>query len=124
MRIADHPDAKRIAGLLILRPEEPLFFANVERMLNDMRKRIKAAEPSGNQVIISLEETFDLDGSTVEALLAFFEDMQKSGTRIMLARLKHPVHLLLDQIARTTPAVPPCSGLSVDDAVRISQAQA
>lgn len=124
VRIADHPDAKRIAGLLILRPEEPLFFANVERMLNDMRKRIKAADPSLNQVIISLEETFDLDGSTVEALLAFFVDMQKSGTRIMLARLKHPVHLLLDQIARTTPAVPPCSGLSVDDAVRISQAQA
>jgi MFS superfamily sulfate permease-like transporter len=124
VRIADHPDARRIEGLLILRPEEPLFFANVERMLSAVRKRIRAANPPVSHVIISLEETFDLDGSTIEALLAFFADMRQSGTQLTLARLKHPVHELLDQIARTTPVVPPCSGLSVDDAVRISQGKA
>jgi MFS superfamily sulfate permease-like transporter len=124
VKIADHPQAQRIAGLLILRPEEPLFFANVERVLNEVRQRIRAAGPTIDRVILSLEETFDLDGSTVEALLVFFADVKDSGKQLMLARLKHPVHQLLDQIARTTPAVPPCSGLSVDDAVRISLGKA
>ena len=31
--IKDHPDAKPVDGLLVLRPDEPLFFANVERIL-------------------------------------------------------------------------------------------
>jgi len=100
-----------------------LFFANVDRILNDMRKRILAANPPVGGVIISLEETFDLDSSSIEALLLFFGDMAKSGKRLVLARLKHPVHQMLIQIARTTPAVPQCSGLSVDDAVRLAQAE-
>jgi len=33
--IANHPEAKGSRRLLILRPEEPLFFANVDRILND-----------------------------------------------------------------------------------------
>jgi MFS superfamily sulfate permease-like transporter len=124
VKIADHPEARRIAGIMILRPEEPLFFANVERVLNDARQRIGAANPPVGRVILSLEETFDLDSSTIEALLVFFGDMEMSRKKLMLARLKHPVHQLLDLIARTTPGVPPCSGLSVDEAVRTSLGKA
>jgi MFS superfamily sulfate permease-like transporter len=101
-----------------------LFFANVDRILNDVRRRIIAAAPPVGAVIISLEETFDLDSSTIEALLVFFSDVAKSGKRLVLARLKYPVLQLLGEIARTTPWVPQCSGLSVDDAVRLSQAKA
>jgi MFS superfamily sulfate permease-like transporter len=119
--IANHPEARPVPGLLILRPEEPLFFANVDRILNDVRKRILAANPLVGSVIISLEETFDLDSSTIEALLLFFGDVAKSGKRLVLARLKQPVQQLLEQIAHTTPTVPQCSGLSVDDAVRLTQ---
>jgi MFS superfamily sulfate permease-like transporter len=122
--IANHPEARPVPGLLILRPEEPLFFANVDRILNDVRKRILVANPPVGGVIISLEETFDLDSSTIEALLLFFGDVAKSGKQLVLARLKHPVHQLLVQIAHTTPTVPQCTGLSVDDAVRLTQGNA
>lgn len=122
--IANHPQARAVAGLMILRPEEPLFFANVERILNDARRRIENANPPVEGVIMSLEETFDLDSSSVEALLLFFDDMQKYGKRLALARLKHPVHLLLEQIGRARPGLPLCSGLSVDEAVRLMQAKA
>jgi MFS superfamily sulfate permease-like transporter len=123
VKIADHPQAERVAGLLILRPEEPLFFANVERILSDARRLIKAAEPTVGGVILNLEETFDLDSTSIDALLAFFADIGASGLRLVLARLKHPVHQLLDQIAGTAPPAPApvFTGLSVDEAVRLAR---
>lgn len=122
VKIADHPEAKPVATLMILRPEEPLFFANVERMLGAAQQRIMAADPPVRGVILSLEETIDLDSTTIESLLAFVKDVNKDGRHLVLARLKHPVHQLLDKIA--VPATPALvlSGLSVDAAVRISLA--
>ena len=40
-----HDDVVPVPGVLILRPEAPLFFANVERMLSEMRMRIAAIAP-------------------------------------------------------------------------------
>ena len=119
VRIADHPDAKPVVGLLILRPEEPLFFANVDRILGDARARISAATPSPRGVILSLEETFDLDSTTLEALQTFFAWTHAKGNRLVLARLKHPVHQLLDRVTRGSAEAPVLCGLSVDDAVQL-----
>lgn len=116
----DHPDAKPVAGLVILRPDEPLFFANVERILVRARHRISAADPDVHGVVLSLEETFDLDGSSVEALQAFFTWVAGQGKHLVLARLKHPVHQLLDKVVPPGPSSPTLIGLSVDDAVRIA----
>jgi MFS superfamily sulfate permease-like transporter len=118
--IEDHPDAKPVAGLLILRPDEPLFFANVERILVRARQRIAAAGPGVHGIVISLEETFDLDGSSVEALQAFFDWAAGEGKRLVLARLKHPVHELLNKAVPAAASSPTLIGLSVDDAVRIA----
>ena len=41
--IAAHPDAVTVPGLLILRPEEPLFFANVEAVLDSAAARLATA---------------------------------------------------------------------------------
>ena len=118
--VANHPEARPVPRLLILRPEEPLFFANVEQILGDARARITAAPVSVKTVILSLEETFDLDATTLESLQAFFTWAQASGRRLVLARLKHPVHQLLDKVASGQPDAPLFSGLSVDDAVRLA----
>jgi MFS superfamily sulfate permease-like transporter len=116
----DHPNAKPVAGLLILRPDEPLFFANVERILVHARQRITAAGPSVHGVVMSLETTIDLDSSSVEALQAFFDWIAGEGKHLVLARLKHPVHQLLDRAIPVGPSSPTLIGLSVDDAVRLA----
>ncbi len=120
VNIADHPDARPIAGLLILRPEEPLFFANVERILALARGRIVTAGTELRAVVISLEESFDLDSSSVEAFLAFFDWAAARGTRLILARVKHPVHELLKKVVAGAPHAPQFIGLSVDDAVDLA----
>jgi MFS superfamily sulfate permease-like transporter len=122
VNVADHPDARSVAGVLILRPEEPIFFANVERILTLARGRIAVGGTELRAVIVSLEESFDLDGSSVEALLAFFDWTAARGLRLILARVKHPVHELLKKVVREASVAPDVSGLSVDDAVALALA--
>lgn len=115
-----HPEAKPVAGLLILRPEEPLFFANAERILAEARQKITAAGTGVNPIILSLEESFDLDSSSLESLQDFLSWCDGQGKRLVLARLKDPVQDLLKK-AMAGAAAPLLTGLSVDDAVRMAQ---
>ena len=109
-----HADVAPVPGVLILRPEAPLFFANVERMLGEMRKRI--ADKAPRAFVLSLEETPDLDGTTIEALTAFTAEQAAAGRATVLARLKDPVLALLHAAMAGQPATRLEAG-SVDDAV-------
>ncbi len=109
-----HADVVPVAGVLILRPEAPLFFANVERMLAEMRTRIAAAAPRA--FVLSLEETPDLDGTTIEALTAFTAEQCAAGRATVLARLKDPVLALLESAMAGQKGTVLEAG-SVDDAV-------
>ena len=91
--IRHHPDAKRVPGLAIFRPNAPLFFANAETVLRtiaiDVRKR-------GAQVLIlSLEESDDLDSTALDALGEFAQALQATGCRLILARTHDRVRDLL-----------------------------
>ena len=109
-----HDGVAKVPGVLILRPEAPLFFANVERMLGEMRKRI--AENRARAFVLSLEETPDLDGTTIEALTAFTAEQCAAGRTTVLARLKDPVLALL-QTSMAGQASTLLEAGSVDDAV-------
>jgi len=117
--IAGHPEAARIPGILILRPEEPLFFANVERILGQARRKIAGAGPSLAGVVLSLEDSFDLDSTSAEALAAFCTWVSERGPRLVLARVKPPVEDLLARVEASGSGARALSGLSVDDAVAI-----
>jgi len=109
-----HDGVVPVPGVLILRPEAPLFFANVERMLSEMRSRI--AENAPCAFVLSLEETPDLDGTSIEALAAFTAEQGAAGRTTVLARLKDPVLSLLQRAMAGQPATRLEAG-SVDDAV-------
>jgi MFS superfamily sulfate permease-like transporter len=112
-----HPQARAIPGLLLVRPEAPLFFANADRMLGEIRTRIAAARPRG--VVLSLEESPDLDGTTLEALRDFAAEQARDGVRLVLARVKDPVLALLTRTLAGTPTL--LEPGSVDDAVALLQ---
>ena len=118
--VANHPEAKLVNGIIILRPDEPLFFANVERILNGAKQTILLAGSSLHSVIISLEESPDLDGTSLEALQDFFCFIAQQKKQFLLARLKHPVHEVLKQLI--SPSLPMVSftELSVNEAVKLA----
>ena len=91
-----HSDASKVPGLLILRPEEPLFFANAERVVADVLVRLRA-HPSGaiRAVILSLEESVDLDSTAVECLVELAQHLREAGIVLVLSRAKDAVRELL-----------------------------
>lgn len=113
---ASHPHALTTAGVLVVRPEAPLFFANAERMLAQVRHRMDAA-PGVRAIVLSLEETPDLDGTAIEALQLLANDVANSGRRLVLARLKEPVIEVLTRARLENLSDSVMSYFSVDDAV-------
>lgn len=105
------------AGLLIARPEAPLFFGNADPVFAAIRERLQSL-PSPRGVVLSLEDSADLDATSVEALCDFAAQLRQLGVPLALARVKDPVRDLLARVGN--PALPPASyaGWSVDDAVR------
>lgn len=113
-----HPDAQAILGVLIVRPSEALFFANVERILGGALLLARQASPPVHTVILSLEESPDLDGTSIEALEGFFLQVRALDKLLILARLKHEAKAVLSTLPAQEREQVILSGLSVDGAVK------
>lgn len=113
-----HPTAVTEPGVLIVRPSEALFFANVERVLGAALHLIRHSDVPLHTVILSLEETPDLDGTSIEAIQEFFLRVHQEGKRLILARLKHEALAVLEALPEVQANGVTLSGLSVDGAVR------
>ena len=82
--IARHEDARAIPGIAIYRPNAPLFFANAESVLGAIAERaVASGEPV---IVVSLEESADIDTTALDALAEFDAARQKFGQRVVLAR--------------------------------------
>jgi len=115
--VSIHADAKAIPGILIARPEAQLFFANAERMLGQVRMLLKVA-PGTQTVMLSLEETPDVDGTTIESLRSFAAECAARGQRFVLVRLKlhalRALHRAADDMLRADSMYE----LSVDESLQ------
>ena len=89
-----HAGAASVAGLLILRPEETLFFASAERVVSEVM-RVVSSRPAVKSVVLSLEESSDLDSTAAECLLELGQRLENGGRLLVLARVKEPVRELL-----------------------------
>ena len=114
--IEQHPDAVQPPDLLILRPEEPLFFANAESVMTLARQKVE--QRAGlKQVILSLEESPDLDSTTLEALSDFASWLQSRGVTLRVARLKDETRALLLRVNLPQLSPQALNNWSVEDAV-------
>lgn len=105
-----------------MRPNEPLFFANAERILTQARASILNTGDAVHAVILRLEESPDLDSSSLECLHDFFSFVSSKGLRLFLARLKDPAYdIMKSALAPSFPAES-LSALSVAEAVHLALA--
>ncbi|HXA91845.1 MAG TPA: SulP family inorganic anion transporter, partial [Steroidobacteraceae bacterium] len=82
-----YPRAARMPGMLIVRPEEPLFFANADPLLAQVRHRVQA-RPETRVVVLSLEESPDLDSTSLESLTDLALWLAAHNIELRVARLK------------------------------------
>ncbi|HMZ76106.1 MAG TPA: SulP family inorganic anion transporter [Rhodocyclaceae bacterium] len=114
-----HPEAEALPGILILRPETPLFFANAGHVVTGIRRTLEG-HAGLHALIVSLEESPDLDSTSVEALEELAAATRRAGVGLYFTRLKPAALTVLRRAA--LPGLPPdaLSDLSVDDAVTLA----
>ncbi|PIF77039.1 MFS superfamily sulfate permease-like transporter [Variovorax sp. 54] len=111
-----HPEAVVPPGVLIARPEVPLFFGNADAVFASIRARIDAT-PGLQRMVLSLEESPDLDATSIEALCDFAAYVRVRGARLSLARVKDGVRDLLAKVDSPDLHAEVYAPWSVDDAV-------
>ena len=99
-----------------MRPEEPLFFANAEPVLALARHRV-LQQTDVRLVVLSLEESPDLDGTALECLGEFAAWLAARQIAMRVARLKEASRDALMRASFHTLPVSELDYSSVDDAV-------
>jgi MFS superfamily sulfate permease-like transporter len=86
--IARHDDAVPVPGIAIFRPNAPLIFANAETVLGVIARSLASGPVTAQAdwVVLSLEESNDLDSTAIDALGDFATAQAAAGRRVMLAR--------------------------------------
>lgn len=114
--MARHPEARPVPGIAIWRPAEPLFFGNADQVIGAIEAALDR-EPAAAAVVLSLEESFDLDSTALDALLQFDAYLRRGGRTLYLARVRDAIRDLLAS-AGETDLVARC-GYSVDYTVEM-----
>jgi MFS superfamily sulfate permease-like transporter len=94
--LESHAEVHCIKHVLIIRPDEPLFFANVDDMFEKAFDLLRQNHDV-KTLILSLEESPNIDGSVIEALDYFSRRAHDAGCELKLARLKPPVQSVLQR---------------------------
>ncbi len=93
-----HPENRTIPGLLILRPDEGLFFANSDALRNDILALVDHADPPVQVALLDLEMSNQLDLPSVDMLVELRNELENRKVELWMARLRRPVREALEQV--------------------------
>ena len=89
--LSRHPEGERLPGIVIVRFDAPLFFAN-GGIFNDYVRRVVTEVGSDvRTVILAAEPITDIDTTAVEELLELDAFLAKRGITLIFAEMKGPV---------------------------------
>lgn len=89
--IERHPDGHRIAGLVLVRFDAPLFFANGEIFDEYVRSVVAKAPDPVDWVVIAAEPITGLDTTAVDELVDLDTFLEGKGIRLAFAEMKGPI---------------------------------
>jgi len=89
--VSRHPEGDRIPGLVIVRFDAPLFFANGGMFDDFVRQVVADAGPSVHTVILAAEPITDIDTTAVDELVKLDDFLASQGIQLLIAELKGPV---------------------------------
>jgi MFS superfamily sulfate permease-like transporter len=100
-----YPEAENLPGLVIFRFDAQLFFANA-RTFRDQIRRLAAAEPRPQWILIAAEPITDVDTTAADMLAELDEELNAAGTSLVFAELKDPVRAKLERYQLIGPLDP------------------
>jgi len=94
-RSNEHPEDETFPGLLILRPEGRIFFANAEQLAHQVRARVLEARPK--IVIFDLRAVFDLEYTALKMLVEAERRNRERGIRLWLVGMNPEVLAMINK---------------------------
>ena len=86
-----HPDYERIPGLLVLRLESPLFYANATHVRDRVKYLVGASNPLPKAVVLDAGVNVDLDITSAEALEQLVTQLRAADIDFALAEIRQPM---------------------------------
>jgi len=81
----DHPQDETFSGLLIVRTEGRLFFANVSRVIDKILDLVHQNSP--RVVLLDCDAIPDIEYTAIRSLMEFEDQLQRAGSLLWLAAL-------------------------------------
>ena len=104
--LARHPEARQVPGLVLLRFDAPLFFANAGIFREQALLAASRADPQARWLVVAAEPITDCDSAAAEMLIDLDQELERRGIELAFAEMKGPVkdklnrYGLLDRIGR------------------------
>jgi high affinity sulfate transporter 1 len=86
-----HPEGELIEGLLIVRYDAPLFFANAPDFARRLAEMVRRADRPIERVLVVGNPITDIDSTGAEVLSGVIDDMERREISFAFAGLKGPV---------------------------------
>ena len=81
-----HPERRTVDGVLVLRLDVPLFWANATEVVTQVLKTVDE-HPGTHSLLLDLEATSQLDTTSVDALDVLLTKLQARGVELYLVRV-------------------------------------
>jgi MFS superfamily sulfate permease-like transporter len=97
-----HPGYTPVDGVLVLRFDAPVIFANADAFTDSIEDALDAARAADGRypraVVIDLEACYEIDVTGTDALLRVARMLEQRGVEFDLARAKAPVRKVLTNL--------------------------
>jgi MFS superfamily sulfate permease-like transporter len=88
--VVRHPDYEPPPGLLLLRLDAPIFYANATLVRDRIKRLVGGADPTPTAVILDVGANGELDITSVEMLTALVATLRAAGVDLALAEAHKP----------------------------------
>ena len=86
-----YPQARRIPGLVLLRWDAPLFFANAEQFQSTVMAAVDASPTPVQRLVIAAEPVTSIDITSADMLAELDRALEARGVELQFAEMKDPV---------------------------------
>ncbi|MEZ5093409.1 SulP family inorganic anion transporter [Nocardioides sp.] len=94
--IAHDEDREPVPGVLVLRPDGPIFWANADPVFRRIRRHLDH-HPETGVVVLDLEASNQMDATTVDSLSSLLAELRGQGRDLFLVRIFGNVRVVLER---------------------------
>ncbi|QKE62361.1 sulfate permease [Aquipseudomonas campi] len=116
--ISRHPDARQVPGLVLLRWDAPLFFANAELFQQSVLQTLAQSSTRVRRLVVAAEPVTSIDVTSADMLSELGQTLATAGIDFHFAEVKGPVKDKLRRFGLLKPEeeqrIHPTVGAAVD----------